>query len=626
MRITLITLFLIIVSSCSLFQSSDPSNIPLTSFFKNSKVTGFRISPDGKSIAALMPYKDRLNVFVRKLDDNNWRRLTNQTDRDISNSFWKGNKHILFSRDFGGDENYHLFSINIETGKEKDLTPFKNTRVSVLDMLDGISKTSILIRMNKRNKQIFDVYNLNVENEKLTEVLRNPGNHRGWVLDHTGLIRVALTSDGVNQSFLYRDNEKMPFKTVIKTNFKQALNPFFFDAQNKYIYATSNLSSNTSQAILLNPKTGKRVKLLHENKNYDITGISYSNKLNRVVQTSYTDTKYRVKHFSTYYKNIYKQIESEIKDKQIYLTSHDKDERIFTVYVTSDRLKGVYYLYDADKKKLTFLENPSPWLDESKMSEMRPYTFTSRDGLKIEGYLTLPKGKESVKNLPMIVNPHGGPWARDMWGYNSQVQFLASRGYAVLQVNFRGSTGYGREFWESSFKQWGKSMQDDVTDAVKWAISKGHADPKRICIYGGSYGGYATLAGLTYTPDLYQCGIDYVGVSNLFTFMGTIPPYWKPYLKMLHEMVGHPVKDKKLLQATSPVFHVDKIKVPLFIAQGAKDPRVNKDESDQMVKALRERGIEVPYLLKENEGHGFHNQENRIEFYTKMEKFLKKHI
>ena len=256
---------------------------------------------------------------------------------------------------------------------------------------------------------------------------------------------------------------------------------------------------------------------------------------------------------------------------------------------------------------------------------MKPIVYTSRDGLTIHGYLTLPKGIEA-KKIPVVVNPHGGPWARDGWYFNPEVQFLANRGYAVLQMNFRGSTGYGKKFWEASFKEWGKKMQDDITDGVEYLKKEGIADPKRIAIYGGSYGGYATLAGVTFTPDLYACAVDYVGVANLFTFMNTIPPYWKPYLDQFYEMVGDPKKDSLLFAEASPVLHADKIKVPLFIAQGANDPRVNKAESDQVVAALKLRGIDVEYMVKDNEGHGFRNQNNRFDFYSAMEKFFDNHL
>jgi dipeptidyl aminopeptidase/acylaminoacyl peptidase len=257
---------------------------------------------------------------------------------------------------------------------------------------------------------------------------------------------------------------------------------------------------------------------------------------------------------------------------------------------------------------------------------MKPISYKSRDGLTIPGYLTLPINYKEGDKLPVVINPHGGPWARDGWGFNPEVQFLANRGYAVLQMNFRGSVGYGREFWEISFKQWGKTMQDDITDGVKWLIDEGIADPDRIAIYGASYGGYATLAGLAFTPDLYACGVDYVGVSNIFTLLETLPPYWELGRQMMYEMIGNPETEKEILEAASPLFHVDKIKAPLFVAQGANDQRVKQAESDQIVEALKAKGIDVPYMLKEDEGHGFYNEENQFDFYQEMEKFLNKHL
>jgi dipeptidyl aminopeptidase/acylaminoacyl peptidase len=267
----------------------------------------------------------------------------------------------------------------------------------------------------------------------------------------------------------------------------------------------------------------------------------------------------------------------------------------------------------------------SPWINENELAEMKPISYTSGDGLTIHGYLTLPPGKKAA-NLPVVVNPHGGPWARDYWGYNPEVQFLANRGYAVLQVNFRTSTGYGKSFWEAGFKEWGLKIQDDITDGVNWLVGEGIADPKRVGIYGGSFGGYATLAGLAFTPDLYACGVDYVGVANLFTLIKTIPPYWEPLREMMYEMMGHPEKDKDLYEKVSPIFHADNIRVPVLVAQGANDPRVNKAESDQIVEALKAKGIEVEYMVKDNEGHGFQNEENRFDFYRAMERFLGKHL
>jgi dipeptidyl aminopeptidase/acylaminoacyl peptidase len=626
MRIIATLLLLSLLGACSSMDGSTVRKIPLRDFFKNSTIRTFRISPDGQKIAALKPYKNRMNVFVKDINGTEWQRLTSQTDRDIPYIFWKGSNHVLYVRDFGGDENFHLFSTNVTTKKDRNLTPFKGVKVRVLDGLKGISKTDMLITMNKRDRRFFDVYRINVESGNMSLEAKNPGYYLGWLTDHNGKIRIAYGSQGTNTSLYYRGARGGSFKKIITTNFKQSLSPIFFDFNNKNVYALSNLKSDTKRLVLMNPRNAKVLKTIYSNKNYDVTGVSYSRKLKEMTYASYQDAKVRKTYFSKYYKNIMMDIEKKVPGKEIMLTSSNDDENFFTVYAGSDRSKGMYYLYDAKSKSLSFLANPSPWINENEMAQMKPIKYKSRDGLTIEGYLTLPKGKESAKGLPMVVNPHGGPWHRDSWGYNPEVQFLANRGYAVLQVNFRGSTGFGRKFWEASFKQWGLKMQDDITDGVNWVVEQGIVDPKRICIYGASYGGYATLAGLTYTPDLYRCGVDYVGVSNLLTFMKTIPPYWESFKPMLYEQVGHPEKDKEALKAASPFYNVHKIKAPLFVAQGAKDPRVVQAESDQIVEALRARGVEVPYMLKENEGHGFSNEENRFEFYEAMEKFLGKHL
>jgi dipeptidyl aminopeptidase/acylaminoacyl peptidase len=623
----LFILTLFFVMACSPQQSAqNAKEIPLRDFFKNPVARTFRISPNGKFVAAMMPYKDRMNIHVKKMDQDTWERLTDVTDRDLTTLSWKGNDHILYSRDFGGDENFHVFSVNIHTKKGGDLTPFENTRASILDLLDDISDDHVMISMNKRDKRIFDVYKLNITNGKMEMVAKNPGKYTGWVLDHNGVVRMANETDGVNNTLYYRKDAKSPFKKVITTNFRESLEPLFFDFDNKNVYAISNLGRNTSAAILLNPETGKEIKEIYANKDYDISSLMYSKKLKKLTTSAYTDWKTRLHFFNDYYQDIYQTIQKELPDQEIQITSYNKDEDFFTVYAYSDRNQGKYYTYDAKAKKLNFLIDPTPWLDEKEMASMKPIFYETRDGLKIQGYLTIPKGMENTKKLPLVVNPHGGPWARDYWGYNSQVQFLANRGFAVFQMNFRGSTGFGRKFWEASFKEWGRKMQDDITDGVQYLIKEEIADKDKICIYGASYGGYATLAGLTYTPDLYKCGVDYVGVSNLLTFMNTIPPYWEPFKKMMFEMVGHPEKEIEMMKAASPFFNADKIKTPLFVVQGAKDPRVAKAESDQIVEALKKRGIDVPYLVKENEGHGFRNQENRFEFYEKMEQFISKYL
>jgi len=364
---------------------------------------------------------------------------------------------------------------------------------------------------------------------------------------------------------------------------------------------------------------------LFEHPEVDVSDLHYSKKRKVITSATYTTWKEERMFFDPEAERLYKTLEQKLPGYDVYVVSSNKAEDTFVVRTITDRSLGSFYLYDSNTGELKKLADRNPWLKEDQLAEMKPIEYKTRDGLTIHGYLTLPKGK-TPKDLPIVVNPHGGPWSRDEWGFNPEVQFLANRGFGVLQMNFRGSTGYGRSFWEAGFRQWGLSMQDDITDGVKWLIDQGIADPKRVAIYGGSYGGYAVLDGLTKTPDLYAAGVDYVGVSNLFTFMKSVPPYWKPFLDMMYEMVGNPEKDKALFEQNSPALNAEKIKSPLFVAQGAKDPRVNINESNQIVEALKKRGIDVEYMVKENEGHGFQNEENRFSFYEAMETFLARYL
>jgi dipeptidyl aminopeptidase/acylaminoacyl peptidase len=350
-----------------------------------------------------------------------------------------------------------------------------------------------------------------------------------------------------------------------------------------------------------------------------------SDKKKIITGVAYVTDRLHYHFFDSDREALQRNLEERLSGYEVSVASMSRDENKVLVRTYSDKSRGSYYFYNQLNGDFKKLVNVSPWLNEEHLVDMKPITYTSRDGLIIHGYLTLPR-TETLRNLPVVVNPHGGPWARDVWGFNPEVQFLANRGYAVLQVNFRGSTGYGKKFWKAGFKQWGRKMQDDITDGVNYLIREGIADPNRIAIYGGSYGGYAVLAGLTFTPHMYAAGIDYVGVSNIFTLLETIPPYWEQGRQMLYEMIGDPEKDRELLQGVSPVFHADQIRAPLLVAQGANDPRVKKAESDQIVEALRKRGVDVQYIIKENEGHGFRNEENRFDLYREMEKFLAKHL
>jgi dipeptidyl aminopeptidase/acylaminoacyl peptidase len=620
--VSLFTFMSILASSRA--EDSLAPIIPLRDFFRNPQTTGYELSPSGAFIGFLKPVDSRLNIFVQPNAGGEAKQITQVKDRDIRSFFWKGDKYLLYLKDNGGDENFHLYVTGSDGTDERDLTPFDGVRADVIDDLED-HPTDLIVGLNKRNKEVFDAYRLNVETGDLQLIAENPGNIASWITDHNGNIRVATTTDGVNTSLLYRKTENEPWKTVITTNFKESFVPQFFTFDNRNLYGVSNIGRDKSAVVEFDLDTGKESKVLFEQPEVDVSGLNYSRKRKVITSATYTTWKQERKFFDAEFETLYTNLTEKLPGYDVHIISSNKDEDMFIVRTITDRSLGAFYLYDAKSGDLTKLADRNPWLKEDQLCEMKPIEYTSRDGLTIHGYLTLPKGK-AAKNLPIVINPHGGPWVRDEWGFNPEVQFLANRGFGVLQMNYRGSTGYGRKFWEASFRQWGQSMQDDITDGVKWLVDQGIADPKRVAIYGGSYGGYAVLEGLSKTPDLYAAGVDYVGVSNLFTFMKTVPPYWKPFLQMMYEMVGNPEKDKTLFEANSPALNADRIKAPLFVAQGAKDPRVNINESNQIVDALKKHGVDVEYMVKEDEGHGFHNEENRFSFYEAMEKFLAKYL
>ncbi len=601
-----------------------PPLIPMKDFFRNPEKAGFQISPNGEYLAFLAPWETRLNVHVQKIGEEKVTRVTSSRERDILGFTWKGNDRIVYVQDTAGDENYRAYAVGIDGSDPKDLTPFEKVKVGLVDDLKDIDN-EMLISMNKRDPRLFDVYRINVKTGEMQLVAENPGNVSTWLTDNAGKVRVAVTTDGVRTSLLYRPTEADSFRTVITTSFKDQLTPLDFTFDDKNLYVSSNLDRDKAAIYTYDPEKGKLLDLIYANPNVDVDRILRSEKRKVLTGVAYTTDKTRYQFLDNQRLAIQEDLEAQIPGYEVAVAGMDREETKALVVAYGDKSRGVYYFYDIPTKKLTKLADLTTWLPEDQMADMHPISYSARDGYTIHGYLTLPKGVEP-RNLPLVVNPHGGPWYRDRWGFNPEVQFLANRGYAVLQMNFRGSTGYGKSFWEASFKQWGKAMQDDITDGVQWMINRGIADPKRIAIYGGSYGGYATLAGVTFTPDLYACAVDYVGVSNLFTFMNAIPPYWEIMRQMLYEMIGDPVKDKDLLTEVSPFFHADKIKTPLLVAQGANDPRVNKEESDQIVNALKARGIDVPYMVKENEGHGFLLEENRFDFYRAMERFLGKYL
>ena len=627
--VLLLTIFSLFLPPRIVFAAIPPL-VPLEDFFRNSEITGFSISPDGKRLAYIKPVERRMNVFVRDIKTGEERQLTTEKDRDVAGFFWKGNDRIIFMKDSGGDENYHVWIVPISGDDPRNLTPFPNVRSAVVDDLEDDDE-HVLIQMNKRDERVFDVYRCVIATGELSMIAENPGNIVGWMTDYEGKLRIAMETDGVNRSILYRKDEDRDFEKIVTTSFKDTFVPLMFSYDNKLLYVASNLDTpdgtiqDKCAIYTYDPEKRQLLELIYEHPEVDVTRLISSKRRKVITGVVYTTDKSKYHFFDADRKSLQDELEKKFPGSEVAVSDVDDDENHYIIVEYDDLSRGRYHLYNRKNGHIELLADLSPWIIKEYMSPMKPIRFQSRDGVTINGYLTLPVGIEHSK-LPVIVNPHGGPSARDTWGFDPEAQFLANRGAAVLHVNFRGSTGYGKEFWQAGFKQWGRRMQDDITDGVKWLINEGIADPERVAIYGGSYGGYAALAGMAFTPELYACGISYVGPSNIFTLLESIPPYWEPLREMQYETIGHPVEDKDLLMQVSPFFHADKINAPLFVAQGANDPRVKKAESDQIVDAVSKHGKDVMYMVKDNEGHGFRNEENRFDFYREMEKFLAKHL
>lgn len=611
--------------ACNPNSSSPAVRVPVADLFRNPDRVSYQLSPDGQWLTYLAPHAQRMNIFIQSTQTDSTWRVTDISDRDIVSHGWAGNDHLFFLKDIDGDENYYLSIVNIRAGEVHELTRFEGVRTQIIDELRN-QQDEMLIAMNKRKPEVFDLYRLNLADHVLNLELENPGNYSDYITDEDGEVRLVVTTDGTNNGFLYRSSVEDSFMPVLNVDFKHAFEPIrFVQGQPNHIYALSNLGRDTKAAVLYDLEQNKELEVLFEHPQFDASWLLISEKTQKPLLVSYIDWKGRYHILDDRVARLYERVRVSIPEDEITFVGADEDETQVLIRTFSDRTMGAYYLYDTSNDSLRLLADISPWLKKAEMASVKPIQYKSRDGLTIHGYLTVPLGMKA-QNLPVVVVPHGGPWMRDVWRFDRNVQFLANRGYAVFQMNFRGSTGYGRYFWEASFKEWGKAMQNDITDGVAYLKAEGIANPERIAIYGASYGGYAVLAGLAFTPDLYACGIDYVGVSNLFTLMQTIPPYWEQGRQMFYEMIGHPHEDSLHYMEASPVFHAQNIKVPLMVIQGAMDPRVKKAESDQIVEALAARGVEVDYILREDEGHGFRKEENRIELYEAIEEFLARHM
>ncbi|MFN1215920.1 S9 family peptidase [Chryseobacterium kwangjuense] len=598
-------------------------------YFARPNASQFKISPDGQYLSYKEKDKDKKNhVYVKELKTGKITKAIVEKDDLIGGYGWLDKKRLYYTQDKGGNENTHMYAVDIDGKNLKDLTPFEGVTLNFADIIKDTE--FVIVALNKNNKQIFEPYKINFNTGEMTQLYENKDVNNpidGYLFDKDGNMRgYTVLENGLTTKTYYKDLTTGKFNLIKSTDWKNTFSIIGLNDNSKNkdeAYVVTNLDSDKARIVLYDLKKNAIIKEVYSNPVYDVSSISTARK-NRNYELdyiSYTGVKGEIIPVSKFYKEVHDKLKSEFKDKEFSVVSSDDNENKLLVVVGSDKLYGTYYEYDTKSKQLKLLYNLMPQLKEEDMAEMKPIEFKSRDGLTIRGYITLPKAAADGKKVPLIVNPHGGPQGiRDEWGFNPEDQLFASRGYATLHVNFRISGGYGKEFQHIGYKQIGRKAMDDVEDGVKYVIEQGWVDKDKIAIYGGSHGGYATLMGLIKTPDLYTCGVDYVGVSNIFTFFESFPEYWKPYKEMVKQIwydLDNP-EEAKIAKEVSPVFHIDKIKKPLFVVQGANDPRVNINESDQIVKAIRAKGVEVPYMVKYDEGHGFKKEPSRIELYRYM--------
>jgi dipeptidyl aminopeptidase/acylaminoacyl peptidase len=605
--------------------------IPLPVLFGNPERVGPRISPDGTRLAWIAPHEGVLNVWVASLSPDQQLDLaaaqvvTNDTDRGIRQFGWaRDGRHLLYLQDTGGDENWRLHDVDLVTMQHRDLTPFDEVQTQLIG-IEPSCPNEILIGLNKDNPQLHDVYRVDLRTGELAKEVENPG-FIGWLADGSLTVRAGFQPhpDG-SLAVMVRDGAKAPWRELLAVSAEDALttDAVAFSEDGTSLLMTSSAGAETAQLVRIDVTTGA-AEVIAGDPAADVSGV----KIHPVTREPQVVT---VQKARSEYVVLDPAVAGDLTAIRALhpgdpaITNCDDEDRIWLVAFTNDAGPVPYFAYDRQTKDSQFLFEHQPELSKYELAAMEPFSFTARDGLTIHGYLTFPPGADRSQ-LPAVLNVHGGPWARDSWGFFPEAQWMANRGYLSVQVNFRGSTGYGKAFINAGDREWGARMQDDLSDAVAYVIGQGWADPERIAIYGGSYGGYAALAGATFTPDLYRCAVDIVGPSNLITLIETIPPYWAPMIAQFHRRVGDPAKDKDFLWSRSPLSAVDRIKIPMLIAQGANDPRVKQAESEQIVAALQKAGIDYDYMLFPDEGHGFAKPENRLKFYAAAEEFLSKHL
>jgi dipeptidyl aminopeptidase/acylaminoacyl peptidase len=625
-------LVLLFMTACSL-----PQPHPLISrkiLFGNPERRDPQISPDGKLLAYLAPDKQNvLQIWLRTMGTQDDMPLTAEKGHGVQHYTWMyDGAHLIFALDRDGDENWNIHSVDIKSGVVRNLTPYKGVQ-SLLVALDPNFPDEMLIAMNLRNRRLHDVYRLNLKTGDTIMVHRNPGGQVGWVPDTRFNVRVATDLTFV----LLKDRDRNRWRRFHRWQRGDPGGFVGFSEDESKFYLLASHDSDTGYLLAVDTQTGEKVTLAQD-ADYDAMDVFVHPVTRKLQAVSFYKDRLEWGVLDSEVAHDFALLAKELKGefsvlhrfRSPMLPSRNLGRRDLadkTWIVSSNRDNGsvCHYVYERDSKKVTLLFSEQPMLEGLPLAEMQPISYQSRDGLTIRGYLTLPLGAPAEK-LPAVLLVHGGPWSRDQWGYHPIVQWLANRGYAVLQANYRGSTGYGKKHLTASYKEWGGKMHDDLIDGVNWMVDKGIADPKKVAIMGASYGGYATLVGMTLTPDVFSAGVSRVGISNLLTQLHSRPSYWAPFDAMWRRRVGDPAKEEEMLKSRSPLFFVDRIKAPLLIAHGRNDVRVVATESEQMVEAMRKANKPVEYVIYEDEGHRFARPENNIHFYAKAEEFLAKHL
>jgi dipeptidyl aminopeptidase/acylaminoacyl peptidase len=611
-------------------RASGTALIPRRVLFGNPERVSPGISPDGTRLAWIAPQDGVLNVWVAPIsaDGVDWaaaRVVTDDTDRGIRMFTWAHDgRHLLYLQDTGGDENWRLHDVDLGTTTRRDLTPFQGVQTQIV-ATERKFPDQVLIAMNRDNPQLHDVYRLNLASGELVKEVENPG-FIAWLADAELRVRAAARPqpDG-GFVLMVRAADGAPWRELLTVPAEDALTTDMvaFSEDGSSLLAISPAGAETGRLVRVELSSGA-VSVLAEDPQADVSGVRLHphTREPQIVTFLKARSEYRVLDPSV--AADLEAIRALHPGDPVFQGGDDAD-RAWLVGFTNDSGPVAYFAYDRDERRGHFLFEHQPELSRYPLAAMEPFSFAARDGLTIHGYLTFPPGARR-RGLPAVLNVHGGPWARDAWGFVPEAQWLANRGYLCIQVNYRGSTGYGKAFVNAGDRQWGAAMHDDLIDAVRYVTGQGWADPKRVAIYGGSYGGYAALVGAAFTPDVFRCAVDVVGPSNLKTLIETIPPYWAPMIAQFHRRVGDPESDAEFLWSVSPLSRARDIRIPLLIAQGANDPRVKQAESEQIVAALREAGIDHEYLLFPDEGHGFAKPENRLRFYAAAERFLAKHL